>query len=222
MAITASYHIDTFDLTFTCGANAGDGIVIHPNNAQLDDPAYIEALRLGLSLYPIIYAYEWLSEMSMNSVAVDISRLNTGEITKRIDAWNLIEQHPELEFDFKVRKRILVHVIDCMSEYERRTGPRVPKHPISAEKQKWGYVYLIQSHTSAYKIGRTKNPHDRIKTFGVQLPFEVEYICLIETTDMIGLEKELHERYAHRRVNGEWFRLAPHEVSEIKALGQQS
>lgn len=82
-----------------------------------------------------------------------------------------------------------------------------------------GFVYLIQSPTTAYKIGRTKNPRNRMKTFGIQLPFEVEYVCLIETNDMIGLEKELHERYANKRVNGEWFELSPHDVAEIKSLG---
>lgn len=48
-----------------------------------------------------------------------------------------------------------------------------------AKQDKKGYVYLIQSPTGYCKIGRTKNPEDRLSTFKVKLPFEVEYLYLI-------------------------------------------
>jgi hypothetical protein len=35
-----------------------------------------------------------------------------------------------------------------------------------------GYVYLIRSSTGFYKIGWTKDPHSRRRTFDVKLPFE--------------------------------------------------
>jgi hypothetical protein len=87
-----------------------------------------------------------------------------------------------------------------------------------AEKLDKGYVYLIQSPTGAYKIGRTKHPEQRMKTFGVQLPFEVEFLCMIETTKMRLLERELHEKFESKRVNGEWFALEPSDVDYIKGL----
>lgn len=90
--------------------------------------------------------------------------------------------------------------------YEQQTRP---KH---------GFVYLLQSPTSAYKIGRTKDPQSRMKTFGIQLPFEVEYACLIETPDMYDLESRLHSRFAKKRINGEWFNLTNDDVEYIKSL----
>lgn len=81
-----------------------------------------------------------------------------------------------------------------------------------------GYVYLIQSPSSAYKIGRARNPHNRMKTFGVQLPFEVEFVALIQTDDMYGLERRLHDRFHAKRINGEWFALTPEDVDYIKGL----
>jgi hypothetical protein len=81
-----------------------------------------------------------------------------------------------------------------------------------------GYVYLLQSVTGAYKIGKSANPEHRRKTFKLQLPFEVEYVCVIKTDDMHTLERELHERYSHCRVNGEWFNLHPRDVDYIKSL----
>lgn len=83
-----------------------------------------------------------------------------------------------------------------------------------------GFVYLIQSPTGAYKIGRTTNPEDRMKTFEVKLPFEVEYVCVIKTKDMFGLESQLHSQFADKRVNGEWFSLSPEDVDYIKGLAE--
>lgn len=81
-----------------------------------------------------------------------------------------------------------------------------------------GFVYLLQSPTSAYKIGRTNSPEDRMRTFGIQLPFEVEYIALIPTSDMVALERALHSRFASQRINGEWFALTPEDIEYIKGL----
>lgn len=83
-----------------------------------------------------------------------------------------------------------------------------------------GYVYLLQSPTGFYKIGRAINPANRLKTFSVHLPFEVEYICLIQTDDMIGLELELHRRFAAKRGNGEWFALDDADVAYVKGLAK--
>jgi hypothetical protein len=83
-----------------------------------------------------------------------------------------------------------------------------------------GYVYLIQSPTKYFKIGRTKDPDDRIRTFEVKLPFEVEYVCLIKAFDMYRLEKELHEKYDNKRSNGEWFELTEADVMEIKEMAR--
>jgi len=83
---------------------------------------------------------------------------------------------------------------------------------------KAGCVYLIRSDVGYYKIGRTVNPDNRITTFAVKLPFDVDYICVIETPDMYGLERELHQRFASKRVNGEWFALNDDDVAHIKSL----
>lgn len=89
-------------------------------------------------------------------------------------------------------------------------------------KKQPGYVYLLQSESGLYKIGLTKDPRKRAKTFGVLLPFSVEFICLIKTEDMPVLEAELHQRYASKRLNGEWFRLSPEDVDYIQRLASES
>ena len=112
----------------------------------------------------------------------------------------------------------------CDVALDRRHKPKSDffrrAHPISMQKVA-GYVYLIQSPTGTYKIGRTKNPADRMKTFSVKLPFEVEYVAVIQTLDMRGLEAALHRRYEDKHVNGEWFALDAADVEAIKALAVQ-
>jgi hypothetical protein len=82
---------------------------------------------------------------------------------------------------------------------------------------KSGYVYLIKASTGAYKIGMSKDPNSRIATFKT-LPFDVELLALIQTDNMHELEKELHERFADKRRQGEWFNLSSEDVEYIKSL----
>lgn len=81
-----------------------------------------------------------------------------------------------------------------------------------------GYVYLIRHATEPglYKIGKTNNPSNRLKTFNVKLPFEVDYEILIQTDNMTRVEKEWHDHFSHRRINGEWFALDEQDVKWMR------
>ncbi len=112
-------------------------------------------------------------------------------------------------------KRIAVMKILARKASEEAAEEATKSHQ---GKPRAGYVYLLQSPTGYYKIGRTKNPSNRIKTFSVKLPFEVEFIVIIATSDMVQLETELHHKYASKRIDGEWFELAPADVAYMKGL----
>lgn len=84
-----------------------------------------------------------------------------------------------------------------------------------------GYVYLlrVKNTENTYKIGRTRNPKNRLRTFNVKLPFPVEYEHLIKTDDMYSLESELHNKFSRKRQNGsEFFLLSSDDVTYIKGL----
>lgn len=81
-----------------------------------------------------------------------------------------------------------------------------------------GYVYLLSSPFGYYKIGCSSKPKNRLLTFGVQLPFEVECLCTIYAADMYALEKELHQRFAYCRTRGEWFSLSDQDVAYVKGM----
>lgn len=76
------------------------------------------------------------------------------------------------------------------------------------------YVYLmVNTDTSLLKIGTSKNPTYREKTLHSQEPvihLIAKWNCSKE------IEKSLHEKYKHKRVRGEWFRLDLNDLKEIE------
>lgn len=108
--------------------------------------------------------------------------------------------------------------IQKLKELEAKAEQRKTRSPQKPD----GYVYLLKAlhDDRLYKIGRTNNPANRLKTFGVKLPFPVEYSCLIKTDDMYALESELHTRFARNRVDGEWFTLTDDDVRYIHVLAE--
>lgn len=83
-----------------------------------------------------------------------------------------------------------------------------------------GFVYLLRTTPDYYKIGCTTKPRNRLLTFGVQLPFEVELVCLIYSHDIYHMERELHTRFQEQRTLGEWFKLSADDVEYVKGLAR--
>jgi len=105
------------------------------------------------------------------------------------------------------------------ARYEAQENARIAQ-PKKTKKPTPGYIYLIRSMTGYYKIGKSKEPERRIKSLGVQLPFAIEPVAIIETDNMRKLERELHQKFDDQRGDGEWFALTPGDVQYIKGLQQ--
>ncbi len=86
------------------------------------------------------------------------------------------------------------------------------------ETERQGYVYLIEGVAGWFKIGRSREPLERIERLGVVLPFPIKTKHLIRTDDMYRAEIRLHEIFSDRRGRGEWFQLAEDEVQAICGL----
>jgi len=93
-----------------------------------------------------------------------------------------------------------------------------------AANARGGHVYII-SNIGAFgdgivKIGMTRrlDPLDRIRELGdASVPFRFDIHALVQNHDAVGLERELHTRFADRRLNQvnlrrEFFRVTPAEV----------
>lgn len=82
-----------------------------------------------------------------------------------------------------------------------------------------GFVYVLKEiNGTHYKIGRTVDPDNRLRTFSVKLPFPVKFEHLIKCEDMYALERELHKRFLHKHINGEWFALDNEDLEYIRSV----
>lgn len=85
------------------------------------------------------------------------------------------------------------------------------------DRSKAGCVYLLK-FGSHYKIGMTKDLNCRLSSLNLALPEPCELICKIETSNFAMLEKQLHERFAAKRCNGEWFLLNEEDLEYLRLL----
>ena len=79
-----------------------------------------------------------------------------------------------------------------------------------------GFVYLAKARRGEYKIGRTNLVDRRLAEVGVTGPVELTLVHEIKTDDPVGVEAYWHQRFAGRRLRGEWFRLSAADVKMFK------
>ena len=80
-----------------------------------------------------------------------------------------------------------------------------------------GWVYILQAG-EYYKIGHSKTPAKRFEQLSTLPPWPTEIVHMVESENRHQLETELHERFAIKRANGEWFELAEEDVAWLKTL----
>ncbi|MEO8608876.1 MAG: GIY-YIG nuclease family protein [Chloroflexota bacterium] len=105
-------------------------------------------------------------------------------------------------------------------EFERINKPEKCRKVKRAQPTGPGFLYLLEGRPGEYKIGLSVLPKRRISMLGVQLPFSIEVIHLIETNNMLAAERQLHERFASRKINGEWYALAEADVTYIRSIAR--
>jgi len=78
-----------------------------------------------------------------------------------------------------------------------------------------GFVYIMRNNRNGHiKIGFSKNPKYREITLQSQEP-EIQLLKSVPGSKR--QEKELHTRWRHRRIRGEWFELTATELDKIIA-----
>lgn len=185
------------------GNERENGLLV-PIEADLTDHDYVRALRQAQKLWPCLVAFRDIYYARRKPA----EGMNKRECNHLLDAFDLL----------KHQTRFRINDATLLFELSIRDRLKTLEREQTRERNRAGYVYLIKSPTRYYKIGKTGNPDDRMRTFNVKLPFEVSYLCLIKTDDMHLLEKELHERFSSKRVNGEWFRLKKADIAYIMQL----
>jgi len=80
-------------------------------------------------------------------------------------------------------------------------------------------IYLIRS-SGLTKIGFSKNPWRRYKQLCTGSPNNMALVFTLYCENAPAVERELHEIFKDRRVNGEWFRVSVDEV--LITLGEKA
>lgn len=72
-----------------------------------------------------------------------------------------------------------------------------------------GHIYLIGCQKFHwYKIGKSNDASIRVTELGILLPFRIEVIAVWKVANHHEAERLLHEQFAQKRINGEWFNLS--------------
>lgn len=80
-----------------------------------------------------------------------------------------------------------------------------------------GYVYLL-TDGNFFKIGVTRGSIDkRIKKLQTGNPDDIVIVQYHQTEYPFKMEKLLHTRHNHQRVNNEWFDLSLEDIKNFKA-----
>lgn len=85
----------------------------------------------------------------------------------------------------------------------------------------WGRVYLAQS-SILYKIGYTNGSvAQRINSLQTGSFAKIVLALEIPSPNPAQLEREIHARYANKRVRGEWYRLSRQDIYDLRVLASQ-
>lgn len=87
----------------------------------------------------------------------------------------------------------------------------------SSKTNESGCVYFLRGTNGLTKIGMsTRDADKRLNEFSPRLPFDTELVHVINCQDPFSIELSFHERFAEKRVRGEWFELSDDDICEIK------
>ena len=81
-------------------------------------------------------------------------------------------------------------------------------------------LYLMRSGNGLHKIGISIDPVVRCKSLQTG-PVTVELLWAHPMENAKQVEKEMHQRFQAKRVNGEWFELGDEDVKYIKELADE-
>jgi hypothetical protein len=69
-----------------------------------------------------------------------------------------------------------------------------------------------------YKIGISNAPGKRLQSLSTSIPHELQIVHRFVADSAEEAEAHLHKRFKEARIKGEWFRLTPEQIAELKQI----
>ncbi|HEY9610480.1 GIY-YIG nuclease family protein [Allocoleopsis sp.] len=89
-----------------------------------------------------------------------------------------------------------------------------PQQPINKD-----FLYVFKRiRDSIYKIGVTGNLRSRAMAVACNCGSHLELVAHLDTDEAYIIEQELHERFNHKRLPGEWFELDDNDLARIRTF----
>ena len=115
-------------------------------------------------------------------------------------------------------KSKLKKAISCFNkDYKKRLNPPEKKFEIKFPKIRVGYIYIYKMN-GFYKIGKTKTPLERKEKYITENPLPIDVILEVNVSNYDKIEKEIQEKFSHKKHNREWFELNENDIIEIKKI----
>lgn len=84
------------------------------------------------------------------------------------------------------------------------------EHTRKPRRGNYLYAFRGKGESTKYvKVGRAKDPVQRLRTFQTANPNGVEVLAVWAVQDAVKAERHLHQLLASRHHRGEWFRCGP-------------
>jgi len=131
--------------------------------------------------------------------------------------WRQAVELVEIWYGSVTDEHIAAHNETWLGQQYAKAGSQFRTAPKTKKQSTNGWIYILKGDRY-YKIGRSVNPYTRVEQFAPLLPFPVEIVHTFVVEDMHTAEKDLHERFADKRTNGEWFALDEADLEWVKSL----
>jgi len=126
-----------------------------------------------------------------------------------------IEYFESLQWEFRIRSREEEKYLNDQSRKQLKITEIGQSREL--KKAESGFIYVI-ANGKKYKIGKTKNFHNRYQQLCTSNPNELEVIVLKKITNYHEIEELLLHKYSDKRISGEWFLLKEEDILDIKQI----
>ena len=125
----------------------------------------------------------------------------------------------------KEQTMLLISVLNCPINLKKHIIKNIDKDKLPTmgiNENKKGYVYILEWANNLVKIGRSKNPYNRINTLRTQSPIELKQTYISEEIlNYEEVEIKLHKFFSKGRKHGEYFTITfDKAVKKLKEISK--